>query len=51
MFKKDVTKNRKFVGLPTGIDPKVLTVEAATRIYQTGIQQKAKQAAYKKNKG
>jgi len=49
MFKKDVNKNRKFVGLPSGIDPKVLTVEAATRIYQTGIQQKAKQAAYKKN--
>jgi DNA topoisomerase-1 len=50
MFKKDVTKNRKFVGIPTGVDPKALTLEAATRIYQTGIQQKAKQAAYKKNR-
>ena len=52
MFKKDITtKSRKFVGIPTAVDPKVLTLEAATRIYQTGLQMKAKQAAYKKNKG
>lgn len=51
MFKKDIsTKARKFVGIPSGVDPKVLTQEAATRIYQTGLQMKAKQAAYKKNK-
>lgn len=51
MFKKDIsTKARKFVGIPSGVDPKILTQEAATRIYQTGLQMKAKQAAYKKNK-
>ena len=46
MFKKDVAQ-RKFVGVPSGVDPKALTVEAAIRIYQTGLQQKAKGAAYK----
>ena len=47
MFKTDVTgKGRKFVGVPSGLDPKILTQEAATRIYQTGLQQKAKQKAY-----
>lgn len=51
MFKKEgAAKARKFVGLPSGVDPKVLTQEAAMRIYQTGLQMKAKQAAYKKNK-
>lgn len=45
-FKKDVTKGRKFVSLPTGLDPKALTVEAATKIYQTGLQQKAKAKAF-----
>jgi len=47
MFKTDVAgKGRKFVGVPSGLDPKVLTQEAATKIYQTGLQQKAKQKAY-----
>jgi len=46
-FKKDVVgKARKFASLPTGLDPKVLTVEAATKIYQTGLQQKAKAKAF-----
>ena len=49
MFKKDTnTKTRKFVGLPSAVDPKDLTPEAATKIYQTGLQLKAKQKAYKK---
>jgi hypothetical protein len=51
MFKKGNTKNRQFVGLPKAVDPKTLTQEAATKIYQTGLQIKAKQSAYKKNKG
>jgi DNA topoisomerase-1 len=47
MFKKDVIgKARKFVGLPSAVDPKVLTLEAATALYQAGIQQKAKAKAY-----
>ena len=50
MFKKGNTKNRQFVGLPKAVDPKTLTQEAATKIYQTGLQMKAKQSAYKKNK-
>lgn len=42
MFKTDqVGKARKFVGLPTGVDPKVLTLEAATKIFQTGLKAKA----------
>jgi topoisomerase IA-like protein len=45
-FKKDVTKGRKFVSLPSGLDPKALTLEAATKIYQTGLQQKAKAKAF-----
>jgi DNA topoisomerase-1 len=45
MFKKDITQ-RKFVGVPSGVDPKALTVEAAIKIYQTGLQQKAKSATY-----
>jgi hypothetical protein len=49
MFKKElVGKARKFVGVPTGVDPKALTVEAAIKIYQTGLQQKAKGQAFKK---
>jgi hypothetical protein len=31
------------------VDPKVLTPEAAIKIYQTGLQQKAKAKAFKKN--
>lgn len=47
MFKKDVTgKARKFVGLPSGVDPKVLTLAATTALYQSGIQQKARAKAY-----
>jgi DNA topoisomerase-1 len=52
MFKTDqVGKARKFVGLPTGVDPKVLTLEAATKIFQTGLKAKAtaKTFASKKN--
>jgi len=49
MFKKDlVGKSRKFVNIPAGVDPKTLTQEAAIKIYQTGLQQKAKGSAYKK---
>jgi DNA topoisomerase-1 len=53
MFKKDTTgKSRKFVSVPTGVDPKALTLEAATKIYQTGLQTKAKATAFgKKNAG
>ena len=49
MFKTD-TKGaaRKFVSVPSGVDPKSFTLEAATRVYQTGLQSKAKGAAYKK---
>lgn len=43
MFKKDlVGKARKFVSLPQGLDPKALTETAAVKIYQTGLQTKAK---------
>lgn len=44
MFKKTTAKGKKpqFVGLPEGLDPKTLTEEAAVRIYQTGLQQKAR---------
>jgi hypothetical protein len=46
-FKKDVVgKARKFVGLPSAVDPKALTLQAATALYQTGLQQKAKARAY-----
>jgi hypothetical protein len=46
-FKKDVVgKARKFVSLPAALDPKALTLEAATKIYQTGLQQKAKAKAF-----
>jgi DNA topoisomerase-1 len=49
MFKKDlVGKARKFVNIPAGVDPTTLTQEAAIKIYQTGLQQKAKGQAYKK---
>lgn len=49
MFKTTTTgAARKFVSIPSGVDPKALTLEAATRIYQTGLQSKAKGAAYKK---
>jgi hypothetical protein len=48
MFKKDIVgKGRKFVGVPAGVDPKGLTLQAAIALYQSGLQQKAK--GYKKN--
>lgn len=52
MFKTGTTgAARKFIGLPAAIDPKTLTEAAAIKIYQTGLQQKAKQKAYgNKNK-
>jgi DNA topoisomerase-1 len=47
MFKKDlVGKARKFVGLPSGVDPKSLTLEATVKLYQTGLTQKAKAKAF-----
>lgn len=49
MYKKDlVGKARKFVNVPSGVDPKTLTNDAAIKIYQTGLQQKAKGQAFKK---
>lgn len=44
MFKKTTAKGKKpqFVGLPEGLDPKSLTEEAAIKIYQNGLQQKAR---------
>ena len=45
MFKKDV-KAKQFVSVPANVNPKALTVEAAIKIYQTGLQQKAKAKAY-----
>ena len=44
MFKKVTAKGKKpqFVGLPEGLDPKSLTEEAAIKLYQTGLQQKAR---------
>jgi DNA topoisomerase-1 len=51
MFKTDTKGTaRKFVSVPSGVDPKAFTLEAATRVYQTGLQSKAKGAAYKKNR-
>jgi DNA topoisomerase-1 len=50
-FKRDqVGKARKFVGLPSGVDPKTLTLEAATKLFQAGLQQKAKGSAFAKKK-
>jgi hypothetical protein len=48
MFKKDV-KAKQFVSVPANVDPKALTAEAAIKIYQTGLQQKAKAKAYSTN--
>lgn len=48
-FKSELTgKSRKFVSLPTGVDPKVLTQEAAIKLYQDGLKRKATAGAYKK---
>lgn len=41
MFKKAAGgKKPTFIGLPEGLDPKTLTVEAAERIYKNGLEQK-----------
>ena len=49
MFKKDLTGSaRKFVGVPSGVDPKLLTQEAAIKIYQTGLLMKARSKQFKK---
>ena len=51
MFKTDTTgKARKFVSLPSGIDPKTLTQEATVKLYQAGLKTKATASAYKKKK-
>jgi DNA topoisomerase-1 len=42
---------RKFVGLPSGVDPKALTLEAATKLFQDGLQAKARGAALNKERG
>ncbi len=38
-------KARKFVGLPSELDPKDLTLEAAARIYKNGVEQKKNQSS------
>jgi hypothetical protein len=41
MYKKAAGgKKPVFVGLPEGLDPKTLTLEAAERIYKNGLEQK-----------
>lgn len=46
-FKTDATgAQRKFVSLPAAVDPKALTQEAAVKLYQTGLQQKARATAF-----
>lgn len=43
MFKKDqVGKARKFVSVPSGLNPKDLTEEAAVKIFQAGLQNKVR---------
>ena len=51
MFKKTTAKGKKpqFVGLPEGLDPKSLTEEAAIKIYQTGLQHKARARNFSKS--
>ncbi len=44
-FKKEAAA-RKFVGLPEAVDPKKLTLEAATKLFHDGLQAKAKAKAY-----
>ena len=42
MYKKPAKgKKPQFVSIPEGLDPKALTLEAAERIYTTGLQQKS----------
>jgi DNA topoisomerase-1 len=48
MFKKD-QKQKKFVGLPEGLDPKKITEAEAVKLYQNGLQQKARATHFKNN--
>ena len=51
MFKTALTgKSRKFVSIPSGVDPKTLTQEALVKMYQTDIQGKARGQAFQKNR-
>jgi hypothetical protein len=51
MFKPALTgKARKFVSIPTGVDPKTLTQEALVKMYQADIQGKARGQAFQKNR-
>ena len=51
MFKTALTgKARKFVKIPTGVDPKTLTQEALVKMYQTDIQGKARGQAFQKKR-
>ena len=51
MFKSNLTgKARKFVSLPSGIDPKELTLEATIKLYQAGLKAKATTSTYAKRK-
>ena len=51
MFKTALTgKARKFVSIPSGVDPKTLTQEALVKMYQTDIQNKSRGAAFQKNR-
>ena len=51
MFKPALTgKARKFVSIPTGVDPKTLTQEALVKMYQADIQGKARGQAFQKKR-
>jgi DNA topoisomerase-1 len=52
MFKKDqVGKQRKFVSVPSGVNPKDLTEEAAVKIFQAGLQNKGKARQFGSSSG
>jgi len=51
MFKPALTgKARKFVSIPSGVDPKSLTQEALVKMYQADIQGKARGQAFQKKR-
>ena len=51
MFKPALTgKARKFVSIPSGVDPKTLTQEALVKMYQADIQGKARGQAFQKKR-
>jgi len=51
MFKPALTgKARKFVSIPSGVDPKTLTQEALVKMYQADIQNKSRGQAFQKNR-